>query len=192
MPFNRLPQKNPVIYVFFGMIATGKTALSEAWAKHKKLKCYNSDRVRKELAGINPTESRREGMNGGIYTKEFSRKTYKALLEKAETEIKEGHSVVLDASYQHAHDRQEISELAKSMNTHVYFVFCQCPEEEMKRRMDLRSKDAAAVSDGRWGIYLKQKKRFEPPDEIPAAELRTINTNAPVKDLLNQLKKELP
>jgi len=192
MPFNRLPQKDLVIYVFFGMIATGKTALSEAWAKHKKLKCYNSDRVRKELAGINPTESRREGVDGGIYTKEFSRKTYNALLEKAEIEIREGHSVVLDASYQYAHDRQEISELAKNMNTHVYFVFCQCPEEEMKRRMDLRSRDAAAVSDGRWKIYLKQKQRFEQPDEIPAAKLRTINTNAPVKDLLNQLKKELP
>ena len=192
MPPDRQSQKGSVIYVFFGMIATGKTALSEAWAKHKKLKCYNSDRVRKELAGINPTESRREGMDGGIYTKEFSSRTYNALHEKAEIEIKKGHSVVLDASYQYARDRQAICELAKIMNTHVYFIFCQCPEKEMKRRMDLRSRNAAAVSDGRWEIYLKQKQRFEPPDEIPAAILRTVNTNAPVKDLLNQLEKELP
>ena len=131
-------------------------------------------------------------MDGGIYTKEFSRRTYNALLEKAETAIKGGHSVVLDGSYQYAQDRQAICELAKIISTQVYFIFCQCPEEEMKRRMDLRSKDAAAVSDGRWEIYLKQKQRFEPPDEIPAAILRTVNTNAPVKDLLNQLEKELP
>jgi predicted kinase len=192
MPPRKQPQDNCVIYVFFGMIATGKTLLSEAWAKHKKLNCYNSDRLRKELAGIDPTESRREAIDGGIYTKEFSRKTYKALLDKAETEVANGNSVVLDGSYQYAHDRQTISGLAKKINAQVYFILCQCSETEMKRRLMVREKDAAAVSDGRWEIYLKQKQRFEPPDEIPASRLIIIDTNAPVKNLLDQLRRKLP
>ena len=192
MPDN-LPEKHgPGVYVFFGMIATGKTVLSEAWAAHKKLRCFNSDRVRKELAGIAPAARRREGVDAGIYTKDFSRKTYEALLGKAAAELQAGKSVVLDASYQHAVDRHEISTLAKGKGARVYFILCQCPEAEMKRRMELREQDASAVSDGRWEIYRKQKERFEPPDEIPAANLFIINTNGPAADLLEELKRKLP
>lgn len=185
-------QQRPVIYVFFGMIATGKTSLSEAWARYKNLNFYNSDRVRKELAGIDPTENRREGVDTGIYTQEFSRKTYKVLLDKAESLVNKGDSVVIDGSYQRAHDRQAISRLAQNVGAEVYFIFCHCPEAEMKRRMELRQKDAAAVSDGRWEIYLKQKQRFEPPEEIPPSRLIVIKTDASVDELLEQLKKKLP
>lgn len=184
--------KNPVLYVFFGMIATGKSTLSQAWAWHKQLRCYNSDWVRKELAGIIPTESRRETIDAGIYTKEFSQKTYKTLLDRAEARLKRGDSVIVDASYQYVHDRQDIRDLARKLNCQVYFVLCQCPETEMKRRMDERENDPAAISDGRWEIYLKQKKRFEPPDELSASELITIDTRASLEELLEELDRKLP
>ncbi|MDH3922269.1 MAG: hypothetical protein OES28_05570, partial [Desulfobulbaceae bacterium] len=68
----------------------------------------------------------------------------------------------------------------------------QCSEVEMKRRMDERAQDPAAVSDGRWEIYLEQKKRFEPPDELAVPELIIINTQAPLEDLLEELDRKLP
>ena len=192
MPASEQKNKAPVLYVFFGMIATGKSTISQAWAWHKQLRCYNSDWVRKEMAGINPTESRRETVDAGIYTKDFSRKTYSILLERAEARLQRGDSVILDASYQYALDRQDVRDLAQRLNFQVYFILCQCPEEEMKQRMDLRDKDPSAVSDGRWEIYLKQKKRFEPPSEIPASELITIDTQAPLEELLDELTEKLP
>lgn len=182
----------PVIYVFFGLIASGKSTLAQAWAWHKQLRCYNSDWVRKELAGINPTESRRETIDTGIYTGEFSRKTYATLLARAESRLRQNHSVILDASYQYARYRQEIRELAAGINCRLYFILCHCPEEEMRRRMAEREKDPAAVSDGRWEIYLKQKERFEAPDELDASELVTVNTQAPLEDLLAELDNKLP
>jgi len=192
MPHNTPNRTNPVIYAFFGMIATGKTSLSQAWAGHKHVSCYNSDRVRKELAGISPTESRKQAVDTGIYTEESSRKTYSTLLEKADAALKEGMSVVLDASYQYADDRDAVRRLAKDAGAQVYFILCQCPEAEMKHRMELRERRGSGVSDGRWEIYLKQKERFEPPDEVPAAQLIIISTDAPVAALLEQLKKKLP
>jgi len=185
-------KNNPVVYVFFGMIATGKSTLSQAWASHKQLHCYNSDWVRKEMAGIYPAESRRESADSGIYTKEFSQKTYKTLLERAEASLKQGDSVIVDASYQYANDRQDIRELAKDLNSQVYFILCQCPEAEMKRRMNLREKDPAAVSDGRWEIYLKQKKRFQAPDELSDSELIILDTQASLEELLKKLEEKLP
>jgi predicted kinase len=192
MPASKGQIKNPVLYVFFGMIATGKSTLAMAWAKHKQLQYYNSDRVRKELAGIRPTESRRSKVDTGIYTGEFTGKTYQALLEKAETVLRQGDSVVLDASYQLERDRQDVRVLAKNLDSRVCFILCQCSEDEMKRRMSLREQDSAAVSDGRWEIYLKQKQRFEPPVELAASELITIDTRAPLADLLEELDRKLP
>ena len=192
MPASKQKNKTPVLYVFFGMIATGKSTISQAWAWHKQLRCYNSDWVRKEMAGINPTESRRETVDAGIYTKDFSRKTYSILLERAEARLRRGDSVILDASYQYALDRQDVRDLAQRLNSQVYFILCQCPEEEMKQRMDQRDKDPSAVSDGRWEIYLKQKKRFEPPSELSASELITIDTQAPLEELLDELAEKLP
>ena len=192
MPASKGQMKNPVLYVFLGMIATGKSTLAMAWAKHKQLQYYNSDRVRKELAGIRPTESRRSTVDTGIYTGEFTQKTYQALLEKAETVLRQGDSVVLDASYQLERDRQDVRALAKNLDSRVCFILCQCSEDEMKRRMSLREQDSAAVSDGRWEIYLKQKQRFEPPVELAASELLTIDTRAPLADLLEELDRKLP
>ena len=57
----------------------------------------------------------------------------------------------------------------------------------MKERMAQRALDPLAVSDGRWEIYLQQKARFEAPDELPAAELISIDTDAPVETLLSRL-----
>jgi predicted kinase len=192
MPNNEQDIKSPAIYVFFGMIATGKSSVCQAWAWHKQLRCFNSDWIRKELAGVDPTRKNPENIDKGIYTKEFSQKTYKTLLDRAETRIKNGDSVVLDASYQYARNRQDVRDLAKNLGCQVYFIFCQCPESVMKQRMDAREKDPASVSDGRWEIYLKQKERFEPPDEIPASQLFILNTTAPVEELLEELIEKLP
>jgi predicted kinase len=191
MPVNEPEKKTPVLYVFFGMIATGKSTLAMAWAKHKQQEYYNSDRVRKELAGITPAESQRHAIDTGIYNEEFSEKTYKALLERAELHLQQGNSVILDASYKYARNRQSVRALAKKLNCQVYFILCQCSEVEMKHRMNTREKDPTAVSDGRWEIYLKQKQRFESPTELSHTELVTIDTKASLADLVEKLDKEL-
>jgi len=192
MPASQQNNVHPVLYIFFGMIAAGKSTLAQAWADYKQLPYFNSDMVRKELANITPTESQRETIDTGIYTKEFSRKTYQALLKGAEVLLQQGDSLILDASYQSARERQKLRTLAGNLNCQVYFILCRCPEREMQRRMDEREQDPASVSDGRWEIYLEQKKRFEPPDELADSELIIIDTQAPMKDLLKELDKKLP
>ncbi len=53
--------------------------------------------------------------------------------------------------------------------------------------MEKTALDPAAVSDGRWDIYLRQKKIFEPPDELQPAEFVTLSTLAPVDVLVDRL-----
>jgi len=177
----------PRLYIFFGLIASGKSTLAEAWAKAIGAKYYNSDRIRKELAGLAVNAPQLEPFNAGIYTSEFSKKTYDALLDHAETDLRLNRSAILDGSYQAKSERSRAQDLARKHNATSIFVLCRCPEELMKERMASRTQNPMAVSDGRWEIYLQQKASFEAPDELNSSKIITIDTNAPVETLLTRL-----
>ncbi|MEW6427187.1 MAG: AAA family ATPase [Thermodesulfobacteriota bacterium] len=179
------------IFVFFGMIATGKSTLAEGFARSRNIAGFNSDRVRKELAGLTPQTRRPDGVGQGIYAADFSRRTYDALLDAAAREIAADRAVVLDASYGARAERDRVRALGRRLGVRVRFVHCVCPEAEMKRRMEERAQDDRAVSDGRWEIYLAQKQSFEPPAEIEAADLVTLSTDAPPAVLQQRLAQQL-
>ena len=181
----------PDLFIFFGLIATGKSTVAQAWADRQGLRYYNSDVVRKELAGLSPQAKQRETADQGIYTSEFTARTYAALRERAEQDLAKGRGVVLDASYQRKSDRDQVRRLAQHLGVRLYCILCVCPEEEMKRRMAERALDPRAVSDGRWEIYLKQKERFEPPTELSPDQLITLSTDLPLAAVLEQLATHL-
>lgn len=176
-----------VIYVFFGLIATGKSTLASGWAQRHGLAYHNSDVVRKELAGLAPTAGRQEEVNQGIYTPEFSRRTYDALLGRAEAAIRQGRGVILDASYQNRAERDLVVALAARLQVPVRFVLCDCSDAVKKARLAQRAQDPAAVSDGRWEIYLQQKRRFEAPVELGGGELIVFDTDSPLAAALDKL-----
>jgi predicted kinase len=180
------------LLVFFGMIATGKSHLAAAFAKKWGCAYHNSDIVRKELAGLAADSRQINTVDTGIYSSEFSRRTYDAVLARAQNDLKQKRyaCVVLDGSYQSRSERQLLCQKIGKQHR-VVFVHCQCSETVMKKRMDRRLKNPRAVSDGRWEIYLQQKKRFEMPVELPPGQLLTFDTDRPPADLLRLLEENL-
>jgi predicted kinase len=179
-----------LLVVFFGMIATGKSYLASAWAGQFGLPYYNSDRVRKELAGVRPETDQQVKVDKGIYTPEFSRLTYDALLDNAAVHYKEDPAscVVLDGSYQSFAERDLLRKRFES-RVRVVFVHCICDEQVVKERLAIRANDPDAVSDGNWEIYQTQKKRFQ---ELTRQEHAvTINTDAAIEILLEQVNDAL-
>lgn len=186
-----MPEHDKIIYVFFGMVASGKSTLASAWARAMRLPYHNSDLVRKELAGI-PRETRTDTeYEAGIYSREFSRKTYDALLTMAAADLRQGRCPVLDASYAMADERRRVLALAAEVAASVCFILCHCSERETKRRLELRARDPAAVSDAGWDIFLRQMDRFEYPSELPDEVLHTIDTDADLTTLLKRLEEML-
>ncbi len=179
--------KGSRLYCFYGLIASGKSTLAEAWAKSIGASYHNSDRVRKELAGLAANCPQQASFNAGIYSSEFSRLTYDALLTRAAADLDSQRAVVVDGSYQARAERARLRELAQRLGVEIRFILCRCPEELMRERMALRAQDPNAVSDGRWEIYLQQKGRFEAPDELPPGESMIMDTDAPVDTLLARL-----
>ncbi len=180
------------VLVFFGMIATGKSYLAAAWARQHDCPYYNSDRVRKELAGLIPESKQAAAVDQGIYSTQSSRRTYDQLLSLAARDLRADTvtCVVLDGSYQLRSERQRLQDSLASQ-ARVLFVHCLCPEEVVRQRLEIRQHDPQAVSDGRWDIYLQQKSRFELPVEIGPDQLLSLNTNQAIDDLLSLLDEWL-
>lgn len=185
------PPDSPRLYVFGGLIATGKSTLAAAWAARLGIAHYNSDVVRKELAGLAPSAGRQEDADRGIYAPEFTRKTYDGLLDLAAVELGRGQSVVLDASYLDREERQRVVALAKRLGVPCHFIFCDCSDRVKRERLDLRARDPRAVSDGRWEIYLRQREKFQPPSELAPEQLLNIDTDQPLSVLLATLERLL-
>lgn len=180
------------LLVFFGMIATGKSRLATAFAKKWGCAYHNSDIVRKELAGLAAESRQITTVDTGIYSSDSSRRTYDALLSRALNDLSQERCacVVLDGSYQSRSERQLLCQEV-GRRCRLVFVHCRCTETVMKKRMDQRLKNPRAVSDGRWEIYLQQKKRFELPVELSPGQLLTIDTDRPPAELLSLLEENL-
>jgi predicted kinase len=123
--------------------------------------------VRKEILNIEPTEKHYEAFGRGIYSEEVTRKTYGRALELASQKLKEGRSVIIDASYKSRNDRRKAFEAAERLHADFFIIECTCPENIIKERLISRMSDKGEVSDGRWEIYLAQKEAFDAITEIP-------------------------
>ncbi|RUM34317.1 MAG: hypothetical protein DSY50_06680 [Desulfobulbus sp.] len=181
---------DPVLYVFFGLIASGKSTLSALFCRKYNCSGYNTDRVRKELAGLAANERRLDGMGEGIYTPEFTAKTYQAMLDRTADDIAQGkQKVVLDGSYSRRADRRKVLELAELLGVRVCFILCTCSDQEVKRRLALRARDPDAVSDGRWEIFARQKKTFEFPEELDKKQFMELDTENTPALLLEDVER---
>lgn len=179
----------PDLFVFMGLIASGKSTLAKSWADRFSLPYYNSDVVRKELAGFSASSRQADSFHQGIYTPEMTRKTYDVLRDHAKRELISGKSVVLDASYSSRTERDLVCQCAFECKSRLFFILCQCSDEETRRRLEKRKVDPLAVSDATWDIYQKQKQHFQYPAELPSQSFFILDTEAPVEELIISLQE---
>lgn len=177
------------VYVFFGLIASGKSLLASSWAKRHGFAYFNSDVERKRLAGMDPKERCFGPVAAGIYSQTYNRRTYDRLVACVRNELKKRKDtpVVLDGSYQSLNERNRI--VAELTSFSVFFIYCYCTESVTKSRLDRRRADPEAVSDGTLAIYYEQKKRFDEAEEI-GDQLFRLDTDAPLEQLIEILDRK--
>jgi len=156
-----LVNHGPFIFVVCGLSGTGKSTVAQKIAIDYHAEHINTDIVRKEQAGIDVFERHHDQINTGLYDPKKVDETYEKVMEKAATILKKGGNVVLDATFQKKNTRALASRLAKNHHATLFIIQCVCPDDIVKQRLEERIKKKS-VSDGRWEIYLNQKKTFEP------------------------------
>ena len=186
-----LNDKPPRLIVFFGLMGSGKTSLARAFAKKTGWPLYSSDEIRKKLAGLNPSARRWEPFGEGIYSQKMSEKTYWKMRQEAEQLLKKGQSVILDASYSQESERLPLVHLAGRTGARLHFIECRVPLAVIRRRLNRRSQEKAAVSDGRWEIFKQQRLAFDPVSGPDRDHLITIRTTQSPETLSARLLKKI-
>lgn len=122
-----------------GMPGAGKSTLASGLADRLGLVMLSSDRLRKELAGVDPEQSARADYRAGIYSRAWTERTYAEMLERAGRLLSLGESVVLDASWIDQGARREAQQVAARSHSDVVSLLCEVPEEVAAARMRERS-----------------------------------------------------
>ena len=186
-----MQQPKPYVFIFMGLIASGKSTLAKAFSAKLHCEYYNSDVERKKLANVALTKGGTSDFEGGIYTPEFTRLTYDTLLSKGKTQVGQNCSVVLDGSYSKQVERQKIRDGFAETGAQLFFILCEVSEQVTQKRLQIRGQDKNAVSDGTFEIYSIQKQGFEYPSELDPSCFITIETDGDVEQLLTSLASSL-
>lgn len=176
----------PTVWVFCGLPATGKSALSRQLADILFVSVHNSDRIRKRLHGLDPLTAVSGPTDTGIYASETGARVYERLLELARKAIREGSSVVLDATYSNTVNRSKLRQMVADCGARILFIECQATDEILCQRLKQREKHPS-VSDARTEHFTALKERFEPLTEIPDKQRIRLDTTRSLKTCIRNL-----
>ena len=158
------PAERPALLLTSGLPGSGKSRLAADLAENAGFKRIVSDVVRKELAGLKPTDSAKAAFGEGIYSPEWNERTYGECLHRASQELFRGGRVVVDASFREAEKRELFTGMAEAMGVPCIVMHRSAPEEIVRERLSRRGEKS--VSDADWNISAEAAKRWE----VPGAE----------------------
>ncbi|MEV4111525.1 AAA family ATPase [Nonomuraea sp. NPDC049695] len=121
-----------------GPPASGKSTLGGALADRLGYTLLRSDRIRKELAGLDPARSASAPYRQGIYDPAHTARTYAELLARAELLLRQGEPVVLDASWSDEGHRATAAEVAGRTSSDMVALLCTVMPQIASARLATR------------------------------------------------------
>ncbi len=179
------------LVIVCGLTGSGKSTVARELADRSGFSSFNSDVVRKRLAGVSRTAHAIQGYRAGIYSHDFTELTYDALRLEAKRCLERGVGVILDATFKSVRHRRLFRNLAEDLHVPVLFVECAADEREIRRRLKDREQQPDEVSDANWEVYLRQRKEFAPLREIPDPCHVRVRTDLGLEDSLAEVEKLL-
>jgi uncharacterized protein len=152
-----------------GLPGSGKTTVAGMLADELGAVLLSSDRVRKELAALDPAWHAAAPYRSGIYTAEHTERTYGELLRRAEELLSRGESVVLDASWSAAEERELARNVADRTYSTPVSLRCAAPQAITVTRLRTRT---GSLSDADPVIA-----RAMAADTTPWPEAATVDTS---------------
>jgi len=178
----------PALVLMAGLPGVGKTYLGTRVAKHLNSYHLRSDIIRKELMSVPVGEHRFEGTGKGIYTSNISGRTYEEMLARGGKYLRQGRSVILDATFSFASSRRECAALAERMDARFLMVNCTCPVQVAIARINKR-RGEFSFSDATPEVYYHIRKNFDSFER--SRHLVTVNTAKPIAESLHRIETAL-
>ena len=153
------PAQRPALILVGGLPGTGKSTVARHLAEKAGFEVVlRSDVIRKELAGVTEGGAAGDDWGKGIYTTEWTRRTYAECLQRAEKGLLEGARVIVDATFADESFRRDFIVLAKRLAVGVVSFECQASASCIRERLERRRGDA---SDADFRIYDRAREAWE-------------------------------
>jgi len=144
-----------------GPPATGKTTVAREIAAATGWPVIRSDEVRKELAGVTSSDTSAAPLDEGLYSPEWTERTYATLCEHARVVLANGSSIVLDASWGSGQWRAMAAQVAEKTASDLIALRCDAPIQVAMARAAHRRVAGADASDADASIAAAAAARFE-------------------------------
>jgi hypothetical protein len=187
----RKPLVGPIVVAVGGVIASGKSTLSDRLGALLGAPAINTDRIRKHLVGARPTDRLYDGSWAGAYDPAFTEEVYAEVRRLASVVVRSGRPVILDASFRSVSMRAEARDLAQALGVPFAFVECRADPEVCRARLRVRDMKTS-VSDGRLDIFDDFLTKWQPVSELPPEAHVVIDTTQPIETSLRALRERLP
>jgi len=181
----------PVLVAGCGLMGSGKSSLARELGTWLDLVVLSSDRIRKEMVGLDPATSRKVPFRSDIYSEEFSLRTYSELHKRASAHLRKGQSVFLDASYMGPGLREQAMETAFKSGARFLLLYMDPGEAELRKRLRRRILKSGSISDGREEILQDQIRAFSTPDEIPDEQRLTMTSTGALNSQVSETYRRL-
>lgn len=183
----REPAYRPAVYVVCGVIASGKSTVAEELAPFVQAPVVDTDRTRKDLAGVTATTPLRDAAFGGHYSQKATSAVYDEVLRRAAVVLGSKRPVVIDASFRGKATRQAARELARRFDVPFLLIECAVGLDTVRARLAERAR-ASSVSDGRLEVLDAFVASWEPIDELPAAEHLRVDTTRSIAETMASIR----
>ena len=162
-----------------GAPGTGKSTVADQLGRRLGWTVVRSDEVRKEAAGLRPTDRAVAAYGEGLYTPASSDLTYAELLRRAQVATSRGESVILDASWASADQRDRARCVARATHSELVELRCDCPADVAITRLSGRLALGTDASDATADVADRIRARFAPwPGARVIDTTETVNASA--------------
>lgn len=173
LALRHLRAAEPRLVLVGGRPGTGKSTVAGRLADELGAVLLQSDRIRKEQAGIDPRTAAGADWQQGIYSPTSTEHTYRELLRRARLLLGRGETVVLDASWRRAEHREMARVTAADTSSAAVELMCRAPDDVADARIRDRS-HGPHLSDATADIAGSMAREFDP---WPQAEIVDTDTH---------------
>lgn len=179
----------PMLVLVSGLSGSGKSTVAGAIGRATNGVVLSSDRVRKELAGLDPSESAAADWHQGIYTSDWTARTYERLLELACETLTRGQTAIVDATFLDNEQRERFVGLCGTLaagnrpqdalsGCHAIIVWTELDDAIARERIERRARERNTASDATFAIWERQVAQLaETPVSVPDGALAvTVDT----------------
>jgi aminoglycoside phosphotransferase family enzyme/predicted kinase len=151
----------PALVIMHGVSGSGKSWMSERLVPALAALRIRSDLERKRMTGALGRSAQSE-VGQGIYTPNLSHRVYAHLADSAEICLRAGFSIIVDATFLDAADRELFQGIAARLRVGYLIVACQADAAVLTKRIEERTRLGHDPSDATTSVLAEQLGSIRP------------------------------